>query len=102
MQLHTWPLHRFKIAAISSHSAVLWPLSCLGYTETSIRTGPRVQDGCLGSWGFLSFFFFFLAVAKPSLAGRLKEAASLYSDDKKPGRGEGDGKEENIGGGSVT
>lgn len=81
----------------------------LGYTETSIRTGPRVQDGCLGSWGFLVcfvlFFFifsFFLAVAKPSLAGRLKEAASLYSDDKKPGRGEGDGKEENVGGGSVT
>lgn len=48
------------------------------------------------------FFFFFLAVAKPSLAARLKEAASLYSDDKKPGRGEGDGKEENVGGGSVT
>lgn len=52
--------------------------------------------------GVFCLFFFFLAVAKPSLAGRLKEAASLYSDDKKPGRGEGDGKEENIGGGSVT
>lgn len=52
--------------------------------------------------GFLPFFVFFLAVAKPSLAARLKEAASLYSDDKKPGRGEGDGKEENLGGGRVT
>lgn len=50
----------------------------------------------------LLFFFFLLAAAKPSLAGRLKEAARLYSDDKKPGRGEGDGKEENAGGGSVT
>lgn len=57
--------------------------------------------GVLGL-GFLLFFFFFLAVAKPSLAARLKEAASLYSDDKKPGRGEGDGKEENLGGGRVT
>lgn len=56
--------------------------------------------GVLGL-GFL-LFFFFLAVAKPSLAARLKEAASLYSDDKKPGRGEGDGKEENLGGGRVT
>lgn len=55
-------------------------------------------------FGELLFFLFFsfLAVAKPSLAARLKEAASLYSDDKKPGRGEGDGKEENMGGGSVT
>lgn len=57
-------------------------------------------------WDLVFFFgwllFFFLAVAKPSLAARLKEAASLYSDDKKPGRGEGDGKEENLGGGRVT
>lgn len=59
--------------------------------------------GVLGL-GFLGFFglFFFLAAVKPSLAARLKEAASLYSDDKKPGRGEGDGKEENLGGGRVT
>lgn len=55
----------------------------------------------VGLLGFL-FFFFLLAAAKPSLAGRLKEAARLYSDDKKPGRGEGDGKEENAGGGRVT
>lgn len=54
----------------------------------------------VGLLGFL--FFFLLAAAKPSLAGRLKEAARLYSDDKKPGRGEGDGKEENVGGGRVT
>lgn len=100
---HTWALHRFEIAAISSHSAISWPLSCFGCTETSIRTGPGVRARCLGSWfaGF-SFFFFLLAAAKPSLAGRLKEAARLYSDDKKPGRGEGDGKEENAGGGRVT
>lgn len=52
-------------------------------------------------WVFLVCFFF-LAAVKPSLAARLKEAASLYSDDKKPGRGEGDGKEENLGGGRVT
>ena len=57
--------------------------------------------GVLGL-GFLFFLFLLLAVAKPSSAARLKEAASLYSDDKKPGRGEGDGKEENVGGGSVT
>lgn len=56
----------------------------------------------LGVLGLGFRLFFFLAVAKPSLAARLKEAASLYSDDKKPGRGEGDGKEENVGGGSVT
>lgn len=54
-------------------------------------------------WGVgLLVFFFLSAAAKPSLAGRPKEAARLYSDDKKPGRGEGDGKEENVGGGSVT
>lgn len=98
---HTWPLHRFEIAAISSHSAISWPLSCFSCTETSIRTGPGVQAACLGSW-FAVVLFFLLAAAKPSLAGRLKEAARLYSDDKKPGRGEGDGKEENAGGGSVT
>lgn len=84
---------------ISSHSAISWPLSCLSY-ETSIRTGPGVWVGCSGTW--FSSLVFFLAVAKPSLAARLKEAASLYSDDKKPGRGEGDGKEENLGGGRVT
>lgn len=44
-------------------------------------------------WGVGVFcLFFFLAVAKPSLAGRLKEAASLYSDDKKPGRGRWQGR----------
>lgn len=99
MQPHTWPLHRLKTDAIFSHSEISWPLSCLGYTETSIRTGPWVWVGCFGTW-FSSLFWG--AVAKPSLAARLKEAASLYTGDKKPGRGEGDGKEEDVGGGSVT